>query len=68
VIGILHAAQLQSSIAGWLRAGAFFLPPFSERASVMSNGDAKTRTWCDDPILIPALASRGREAMHGLGL
>lgn len=71
VIGILHAARLQCSIAGWLRAGALFSPPppFSERAtsSVMgASGDAKT--WCDDPVLVRAWASRGREAMHELGL
>jgi hypothetical protein len=70
VIGILHAARLQCNVAGWLRAGALFSPPpFSERAtsSVMgASGDAKT--WCDDPVLVRAWASRGREAMHELGL
>lgn len=77
VIGILHAARLQCSIAGWLRAGALFLPPppFSEpeRAATSSvvggdgDGDA-TKTWCDNPVLVRAWASRGREAMHELGL
>lgn len=69
VIGILHAARLECSIAGWLRAGALLSPPpFSDsgRASVV--GDAKTRTWCDDPVLVRAWAGRGREAMHELGL
>jgi hypothetical protein len=69
VIGVLHAARLQCSIAGWLRAGALSCPPRfsdSERASVV--GDAKIGTWCDDPVLVRAWASRGREAMHELGL
>lgn len=65
VIGILHAARLQSSIAGWLRAGALFSPPSSERASVMGVND---KVWCNDPVLVRAWASRGREAMRELGL
>jgi hypothetical protein len=74
VIGILHAARLQCSIAGWLRAGALFHPPppFSEperaaTSGVVGDGDA-TKTWCDNPVLVRAWASRGREAMHELGL
>jgi hypothetical protein len=77
VIGILHAARLQRSIAGWLRAGALFHPPpLSERAPAGSvggeddsrgDGDA-AKTWCDDPVLVRAWASRGREAMDELGL
>ena len=66
VIGILHAARLQSSIAGWLRAGALSFPLSSERSSTSVMGDAKT--WCDDPVLVRAWASCGREAMHDLGL
>jgi hypothetical protein len=54
VIGILHAARLQSSIAGWIRAG----PLLSERGEV----------WCDDPASMHAWALRGREAMHELQL
>jgi len=68
VIGILHAARLQSSIAGWLRADALLLPPFSERARVAGMGDGDAKTWCNDPVLVRAWASRGREAMHELGL
>ena len=70
VIGILHAARLQYSIAGWLRAGALLSPPplsDSERAGAVGD-DAKTRTWCDDPVLVRAWASLGREAMGELGL
>jgi len=78
VVGILHAARLQCSIAGWLRAGALLHPPppplpfsESERAAtttgVMADGDA-AKTWCDDPVLVRAWASRGREAVHELGL
>ena len=68
MIGILHAARLQSSIAAWVRAGALLSPspPFSnERA-----GDAETVavTWCHDPVLVREWASRGREAMRELGL
>ena len=68
VIGILHAARLQCSIAGWLRAGALFhpAPPFSEPEPERA-GDA-AKTWCDDPVLVRAWAGRGREAMHELGL
>jgi hypothetical protein len=65
VIGILHAARLESSVAGWLRAGALFLP-LSERGGGDSDGDAKA--WCDDPALVSAWAGRGREAMHELHL
>lgn len=65
VIGILHAARLQSSIAGWLRAGALFSPPSSERADLMGVND---KIWCHDPVLVHAWASRGREAMRELGL
>ena len=65
VIGILHAARLESSVAGWLRAGALFLP-LSERGGGDSGGDAKA--WCDDPALVSAWAGRGREAMHELHL
>ena len=54
MIGILHAARLQSSIAGWIRAG----PLLSERGEV----------WCDDPASMHAWALRGREAMHELQL
>jgi hypothetical protein len=83
VIGILHAARLQCSIAGWLRARALFHPPppLSEpgraaaAAGVMGDGGGDgdgdgnaAKTWCDDPVLVRAWASRGREAMHELGL
>jgi len=62
VIGILHAARLQCSIAGWLHADALSLPPpLSERGSIVE-------TWCDDPVLVRAWASCGREALHELGL
>jgi hypothetical protein len=54
VVGILHAARLQSSIAGWVRAGALL----SGRGEV----------WCDDPALVHAWALRGREAMQELQL
>jgi hypothetical protein len=62
VIGILHAARLQSSVAGWLRASALF-QPLSEHGD-----DDGTKAWCDDPVLVHAWASRGREAMHELDL
>ncbi len=69
VIGVLHAARLQSSIAGWLRASALFLPPSSGCARGDGDDlDAMTRTWCDDPVLVHAWASGGREAMRELGL
>jgi hypothetical protein len=59
VIGMLHAARLQSSIAGWLRAGALLQPrPRSERGA----------EWFDDPALMREWACRGREAMRELGL
>lgn len=70
VIGILHAARLQSSIAGWLRASPLFLP-LSERGSGGDGGDGDgdgAKAWCDDPVLVRAWASRGREAMHELHL
>ena len=54
VIGILHASRLQSSIAGWIRAGTLL----SERGEV----------WCDDPASMHAWALRGREALHELQL
>jgi hypothetical protein len=66
VIGILHAARLQSSIAGWLRAGALSLPSSSAERDGGGPGDG--RTWYDDPVLVRAWASRGREAMRELGL
>jgi hypothetical protein len=56
VIGILHAARLQSSIAGWLRAGALLL---SERGGSV---------WFEDTALVREWARRGREAMRELGL
>jgi hypothetical protein len=71
VIGILHAARLQSSIAGWLRAGALFLPP-SERSGGGGgdggSGGSDAKPWFDDPALVRAWASRGREAMQELDL
>ena len=63
VIGILHAARLESSVAGWLRAGALF-QPLSEGGS----GDGEAKVWFDDPGLVRAWARRGREAMHELHL
>lgn len=63
VIGILHAARLESSVAGWLRAGALF-QPLSEGGS----GDGDAKVWFDDPGLVRAWASRGREAMDELQL
>ncbi|KAH9059658.1 hypothetical protein EDB87DRAFT_1684509 [Lactarius vividus] len=59
VIGILHAARLQSNIAGWLRASALIQP----RPSL--GGGAE---WFDYPALMHQWALRGREAMHELGL
>ncbi|KAI9451518.1 hypothetical protein BJY52DRAFT_1351994 [Lactarius psammicola] len=59
VIGILHAARLQSSIAGWLHAGALLQP--------QPRLDQGTE-WFDDPVLIREWARRGREAMRELGL
>ncbi|KAH9985226.1 hypothetical protein BJV77DRAFT_965676 [Russula vinacea] len=68
VIGILHAARLQSSIAAWLRAGALFLP-LSERGDGGSGNEGDdTKVWFDDPVLVRAWASRGREAMQELDL
>lgn len=63
VIGILHAARLESSVAGWLRAGALF-QPLSEGGS----GYGEAKVWFDDPGLVRAWASRGRAAMHELHL
>jgi hypothetical protein len=59
VIGILHDARLQSSVAGWLRAGALLRsqPEHSRSAE-----------WFDDPALMSEWACRGREAMRELGL
>ncbi|KAH9955667.1 hypothetical protein BC827DRAFT_1140825 [Russula dissimulans] len=54
VIGILHAARMQSSIAGWLCAGALQ----SERGAA----------WYEDPVSVRAWARRGREAMQELQL
>jgi hypothetical protein len=54
VVGILHAARLQSSIAGWMHDGALL----SERSEV----------WCGDPALVHTWALRGRDAMQELGL
>jgi len=59
VIGILHAARLQSSIAGWLRAGVLFRSKPREDSSAQ---------WFDDPALVHDWARRGREAMRELGL
>lgn len=68
MIGILHAARLQSSIAAWLRAGALFLP-LSERGDDGSGNEGDdTKVWFDDPVLVRAWASRGREAMQELDL
>ena len=68
VIGILHAARLQSSIAAWLRAGALFLP-LSERGDGGSGNEGDdTKVWFDDPVLVRAWAGRGREAMQELDL
>jgi hypothetical protein len=54
VVGILHAARLQSSIAGWMRAGG-----------LLSGRDT---VWWDDPELVHMWALRGREAMRELRL
>ncbi|KAH9013649.1 hypothetical protein EDB83DRAFT_2299667 [Lactarius deliciosus] len=59
VIGILHAARLQSNVAGWLRAGALIQP----RPSLKGGAE-----WFDHPVLMHHWARRGREAMHELGL
>lgn len=59
VIGILHAARLQSNVAGWLRAGALIQP----RPSLEGGAE-----WFDYPALMHHWARRGREAMHELGL
>lgn len=59
VIGILHTARVQSSIAGWLRAGALLqLRPRLKRGA----------EWFDDPALVHEWAQSGREAMRELGL
>jgi hypothetical protein len=55
VVGILHAARLQSSIAGWMHDGA-----------LRSGGCSEV--WCDDPALVHTWALRGRDAMQELGL
>jgi len=57
VIGILHAARMQSSIAGWLRAGA-----------LQSDSERGAAAWYDDPASVRAWARRGREAMQELRL
>ena len=57
VIGILHAARMQSSIAGWLRAGGL-QSPSSERGAA----------WYEDPASVRTWARRGREAMQELRL
>ncbi|KAH9956750.1 hypothetical protein BJV74DRAFT_984449 [Russula compacta] len=62
VIGILHAARLQSNIAAWLRAGALLL--LSEPEQQQQHG----AMWCEDPSLVHAWACRGREAMEELQL
>jgi hypothetical protein len=67
VIGILHAARLESSVAGWLRADALFLL-LDKRGGGDGDGDGAAKAWCDDPVLVRAWASRGREAMHELHL
>jgi hypothetical protein len=54
VVGILHAARLQSSIAGWMRAGGLL--------------SGRDRVWCDDIDLVHMWALRGREAMRELRL
>ena len=61
VIGILHAARLQSSVAGWLRAGALL------RSQPRQQQHTPTE-WFDDPALMNEWACRGREAMSELGL
>ncbi|KAI0246242.1 hypothetical protein BJV78DRAFT_1135588 [Lactifluus subvellereus] len=63
VIGILHAARLQSSVAGWLRAGALV-------ASAGCEGLEREQgaVWFEDAALVREWARRGREAMRALGL
>ena len=62
VIGILHAARLQSSVAGWLHAGALL------RSQPQLQRQHTTTEWFDDPVLMSEWACRGREAMSELGL
>lgn len=65
VIGILHAARLQSSVAGWLRAGALIQPRRSQsRQPQLERGSE----WFDHPVLVRQWAQSGREAMRELGL
>ncbi|KAI0296740.1 hypothetical protein B0F90DRAFT_1636021 [Multifurca ochricompacta] len=67
VIGILHAVRLQSSIAGWLCAGALLSSSSSSSSSSQREGDSDV-AWFEDPVLVSLWAKRGREAMHSLGL
>ena len=62
VIGILHAARLQSNVAGWLRAGALL------RSRPQQQRQHTPTEWFDDPVLMSEWACRGREAMSELGL
>jgi hypothetical protein len=65
VIGVLHAARLQSSVAGWLRAGALIQPRRSQsRRPQLERGEE----WFDHPELVRQWAQSGREAMRELGL
>ena len=66
VIGILHAARLQSSVAGWLRAGAL-LQPRSQPQTRRPHSERGVE-WFDDPELVREWAQSGREAMRELGL
>ena len=63
VIGILHAARVQSNIAGWLRAGSLLLLP-PERA----DADDAAKVWFEEADLVREWARRGRDAMRELGL
>ena len=65
VIGILHAARLQSSVAGWLRAGALIQPRRSQSRRPQLEGGEE---WFDHPVLVHQWAQSGREAMRELGL
>jgi hypothetical protein len=60
VIGILHAARLQSSIAGWLHDGALL--------SESRGGDGDGVVWFENTDLVREWARSGREAMRELGL
>ena len=63
VIGILHAARVQSSVAGWLRAGALV-------ACGREGGEKREQgaVWFEDAALVRQWARRGRQAMWALGL